>query len=317
MRAFVLALSFFATPLFVCAVDFESEILPILDAKCIQCHKAPYEENGRTKKPKAGLRLDAAWAILAGSEDGSVLTPKEADKSPLYVRVTLPQDDDDFMPPAGKADPLTEAEVKILRKWINDGADFGKWEGNLEGKPKVTSSESEPPPVSQVQLTYEKLAEKLPEIEEAAWKEVTAAGGRVTRLSPKSPLLSVDFRLVKEDATDESVASLQAIAPHIAHLDLSQTSITDAALAFLQESPNLVRLNLSQTSIGDEGLKNLKGLNELRYLNLYGSEVSDKGLKPIGTLKNLEAIYLWQSKATPGGAKSLEKSLPNARIILK
>ena len=306
-----------STPFLGEAVDFESEILPVLEAKCVECHKAPYEENGRTKKPKAGLRLDAAWAMLAGSEDGAVLVPKDADESALYARVTLPEDDDDFMPPVGKADPLTKQEIKSLRKWINEGADFGDWEGNLEGKPKVTKKEDEAPPVSEVQLTYEKLASKLPKIEEDAWKEVTAAGGRVARLSNQSPLLSVDYRLVKDDATDESLVPLQSIAPHIAHLDLSQTSISDAGLSVLQESPNLVRLNLSQTAIGDEAMGNLKGLAELRYLNLYGSQVSDKGLQVLHSLKNLEAVYLWQSKATPAGAKSLEKALPDARIILK
>ncbi|MDF1851320.1 MAG: hypothetical protein P1U85_10835 [Verrucomicrobiales bacterium] len=306
-----------STPFLGEAVDFESEILPVLEAKCVECHKAPYEENGRTKKPKAGLRLDAAWAILAGSEDGAVLVPKDADKSSLFARVTLPEDDDDFMPPVGKADPLTKQEIKSLRKWINEGADFGDWEGNLEGKPKVTKKEDEAPPVSEVQLTYEKLASKLPKIEEDAWKEVTAAGGRVARLSSQSPLLSVDYRLVKDDATDKSLVPLQSIAPHIAHLDLSQTSISDAGLSVLQQSPNLVRLNLSQTAIGDEAMGNLKGLAELRYLNLYGSQVSDNGLQVLHSLKNLEAVYLWQSKATPAGAKSLEKALPDARIILK
>ncbi len=299
------------------AVDFAADILPIFEAKCIECHKAPYEENGRTKKPKAGLRMDAAWAILAGSEDGAVLVPKDAEKSEIFLRVTLPQDDDDFMPPVDKADPLTEAEIKKLRQWITEGADFGEWEGNLEGKPKEVTKPEGPPPLSEVQLMYERLAQSLPEIDEAAWKGVTAAGGRVTRLSQKSPLLSVDFRLSKEDATDEAILPLTAIAPHIAHLDLSSTSITDEALSLLDETPNLVRLNLSQTAIGDGGLAHLKKLKELQYLNLYGSQVSDKGLSHLHSLPHLNAIYLWQSKATQNGAKALEKALPDSKVIFR
>jgi hypothetical protein len=34
-------------------VDFHSEIMPILQQRCNDCHKAPYEENGRTKKTKS------------------------------------------------------------------------------------------------------------------------------------------------------------------------------------------------------------------------------------------------------------------------
>lgn len=302
---------------FSSAVDFEAEILPIFESKCIECHKAPYEENGKTKKPKAGLRMDAAWAILAGSEDGAVLVPKDPGKSEIFIRVTLPQDDDDFMPPVDKADPLTEKEIQLLRKWIEEGADFGDWEGNLEGKPVEVTETEGPAPLSEVQLAYERLAKTLPAIEEKAWKDVTAAGGRVTRLSQGSPLLSVDFRLTKEEATDEAMLPLKAIAPHIAHLDLSSTAMTDEALTLLSETPNLVRLNLSQTAIGDGGMKHLKNLKELRYLNLYGTQVSDAGLPNLHSLPHLEAIYLWQSQATQKGAKSLEKALPNAKVVLK
>ncbi|MCH1409213.1 MAG: hypothetical protein L7V87_09295, partial [Verrucomicrobiales bacterium] len=104
MRKLFLSLSLAATlPLVAGAVDFEKELLPVFEAKCVECHKAPYEENGRTKKPKAGLRMDGSWAFEAGSENGSVLEAGDPDKSELFYRVTLPHDDDDFMPPSGKA----------------------------------------------------------------------------------------------------------------------------------------------------------------------------------------------------------------------
>ena len=47
-------------------VDFEKEIWPFLEAKCVDCHREPYEENGRTKEPKSGLRFDGDWAIFLG-----------------------------------------------------------------------------------------------------------------------------------------------------------------------------------------------------------------------------------------------------------
>jgi hypothetical protein len=65
----------------LCGVNFEKELLPFLTKKCIDCHKAPYEENGKKKEPKAGLRLDASWAIVKGSENGPVLTAGAPDKS--------------------------------------------------------------------------------------------------------------------------------------------------------------------------------------------------------------------------------------------
>jgi len=298
-------------------VDFENEIWPFIEAKCVECHKAPYEDNGKTKKPKAELRLDGAWAWIAGSENGAVLEAGDADESELYIRVTLPEEDDDFMPPSGKADPLTPEELVLFKTWIDEGADFGGWHGNLEGKPAKVTNAGKALPVSEIQEVYKRLGADLPAIEEKAWAEITGQGGRVMKLSKDSPLLSVDFRLSGEDATDEQIGSVSSVAPHVAQLDLSKTAITDGAVAIVKELPNLVRLNLSQTGIGDAALANVKGLKELRYINLYDTEVTDKGVAVLEKLPNLEAVYLWQSKVTPAGAKKLSKALPDAFINIK
>ncbi len=298
-------------------VDFEKEIWPFIEAKCVECHKAPFEEDGRTKKPKAGLRLDGAWAWTVGSENGKVLEPGDAEGSEMFYRVTLPEDDDDFMPPTGKADPLTPDEIALFKTWIEDGADFGGWQGNLDGKPLEVTKTGEEIPVSEIQETYKRLGAELPAIEEKQWAQITEQGGRVQKLAKDSPLVSVDFRLSGEDVTDEKIGPVSSIAPHVAHLDLSKTAVTDEAVAIVKELPNLVRLDLSQTGVGDAALANLGGLKELRYINLYGTQVTDKGLTHLEKLPNLEAIYLWQSKATPAGAKKLSKALPDATVNLK
>lgn len=299
------------------AVDFRKDILPVFEAKCIECHRAPYEEDGRMKKPKAGLRMDAAWAINMGSNNGAVLTAGNPKDSELHYRVTLPNDDDDFMPPAGKAEPLTTRELTLFKKWIEEGADFGGWVGNLEGKPAQTSFAASKPAVSEIQEVYKRLAEDAEAFTKKSWESVTEAGGRVTPLTKTSPLLSVDFRLTTENASDKAIASIGVVASNVVHLDLSKTSVTDDALSMLSESPKLVRLNLSQTGITDAGLKHLAGLVELRYLNLYGSEVSDAGLKSLEGISSLETIYLWQSKATESGVAKLRSSLPHAKINFK
>lgn len=299
------------------AVDFETEVWPFIEKKCVECHKAPYEQNGRTKKPKAGLRLDGAWAWTLGSENGKVLEAGKPDDSELYIRVTLPDDDDDFMPPVGDADPLTEAELALFKKWIEEGADFGGWSGNLEGKPKDMSNTGDEIPVSEIQELYSKLSEGLEKPDEKSWDPVTAAGGRVQRLASDSPLVAVDFRLTRDEATDEKIASAAVIADHVADLDLSRSQITDAGTEILKEMPRLVRLNLSKTGIGDSALDNLTGLKDLRYLNLYETKVTDAGLKKIAKLPNLEAVYLWGSGATKQGVKQLSNALPDAKISFK
>lgn len=320
----LMSLSIAVPDLSAAPVGFESEILPILEKKCVECHRAPHEDkNGKIVKPKAGLRLDGAWAILAGSENGAVLKAGDAAKSELYVRVTLPPEDDDFMPPRGKADPLTAAELDLFQRWINEGTSFGDWEGNTEGKPETPaappadakSGQSAPP--SETQRLYHRLSEGLAPVDEAAQETVTAAGGRVLPLARTSPLLSVDFRLTAAETNDEAILSARGLAANIAHLDLSRTAATDAALALVRDTPRLVRLDLSNTGIGDAGLEHLSGLKELRYLNLHGTAVTDAGLEHLHSLESLDAVYLWRSGATEAGAKKLRNALPHARINSK
>jgi hypothetical protein len=98
--------------------DFESDIWPILEAKCVICH-GPADAFNR-------LRLDSAEAILKGGKNGKVLMPGDLEASPMYVRTSLPADDFDIMPAEG--DPLTPEEVAVLGAWIEGGADFGGWE---------------------------------------------------------------------------------------------------------------------------------------------------------------------------------------------
>ena len=100
-------------------VDFEGEVLPILEQHCQQCHGPDDQLND--------LRFDSKEAILKGGSGGKVLVPGEPEKSSMYVRPSLPADDFDIMPAEG--DPLTKEQVEILRRWIAAGADFGGWTG--------------------------------------------------------------------------------------------------------------------------------------------------------------------------------------------
>ena len=81
---------------------------------------APYEKNGITKQPKAGLRLDgAAYIIMHGSDDGPVVVVDHPSKSSLYQRIILPEDDADHMPPKGGS--LSKEQKETIRMWIAQG----------------------------------------------------------------------------------------------------------------------------------------------------------------------------------------------------
>ena len=93
-------------------VRFSRDILPILSENCFQCH-GPDE-----KARKAKLRLDTE----AGAR--KVVTPKESDVSKLVLRVTA--DAEHVMPPAKSGKTLSDKQKDLLRRWIDEGAVWGK-----------------------------------------------------------------------------------------------------------------------------------------------------------------------------------------------
>jgi hypothetical protein len=297
------------------AVDFTKEIWPILEAKCVECHRATFEENGRKKEPKAGLRLDAAWAILKGSENGPVLKPSDSAKSYLYEVTTLPKDDDMFMPPKGK--PLTPAEQVLLKTWIDQGADFGAWEGNLTGKPDAPATTPATTKEREHALFYAQLAKGVSPASDDQLAAAKTAGAQIFQLKGDSPLLRIDFLTGVSACDDAKLEVLLPLKDQIAQLDLARTAITDAGLKTLSQLPRLASLDLRQTKVSDAGLLHLASSAQLRTLNLYGTQVSDAGLKHLHSLKGLRNVYLWQTNATDVGAKQLATAIPGLTVSVK
>lgn len=86
---------------------FDQQVKPILLGRCLECHGTSRE---------GGLDLTTRESAFAGGESGVVLTAGKPDESHLLEMVSSGE-----MPPEN---PLTEAEVAVLKKWIADGAYF-------------------------------------------------------------------------------------------------------------------------------------------------------------------------------------------------
>ena len=65
--------------------------------------------------------MSRALAIKGGDSGPSVVPGKPAE-SKLYTSTILPAGHDDIMPPKG--DPLTKTQAEVLRKWIEQGAEW-------------------------------------------------------------------------------------------------------------------------------------------------------------------------------------------------
>ncbi|HEY1081381.1 MAG TPA: PSD1 and planctomycete cytochrome C domain-containing protein [Prosthecobacter sp.] len=95
-------------------VSFSREVLPILSENCLSCHGQ--DESHR----KADLRLDTREGALAALKPGK---PEESD---LLTRI-LTEDADELMPPPKSHKPrLPREQADILRRWIHEGAPWGK-----------------------------------------------------------------------------------------------------------------------------------------------------------------------------------------------
>ena len=121
-------------------IQFEEEILPILQEKCWRCHSS------RVKEPSAGLLLDTPEQLMKGNQYGPVIIRMLPDESILVDRIEMKHGKRGIMPPTGQGDPCTPNQIALIREWIQQGAKTGDWQGYQKPKqayqPKDQSSNS-------------------------------------------------------------------------------------------------------------------------------------------------------------------------------
>ena len=93
-------------------VDFITDIQPIFETNCTQCHNSKQSMNE--------LRLDNREAALHGGKSGPAIIPGNGTASLLYRKV-LGDADGSRMPLTGE---LSKAQVELIRLWLDQGA---KW----------------------------------------------------------------------------------------------------------------------------------------------------------------------------------------------
>lgn len=133
-------------------VDFEKDVLPVLDKACFKCHSA------QAKKVKGDLRLDNLVAIRAKSRSDNLVFPHKPDKSLLYKVIALPPGDEEVMPPGDSRERLSTEQIALIRKWIEQGASFGTWK-SVTPRDRPVAVEVEPVNVANVAATARRIDE--------------------------------------------------------------------------------------------------------------------------------------------------------------
>jgi hypothetical protein len=101
-------------------VEFDRQIRPILSENCFTCHGPDAKER------KARLRLDTRDGALASLRSGGhAIVPGKSADSALIERVRS-EEPGERMPPPRTKKRLTRQQIDLLRRWIDQGANWSQ-----------------------------------------------------------------------------------------------------------------------------------------------------------------------------------------------
>ncbi|MBX3412700.1 MAG: PSD1 domain-containing protein [Pirellulales bacterium] len=112
------------------APDYARDIQPILARSCFRCHGA--------EKQESGLRLDTADGAREGGYSGAAVIPGQGGDS-ILVHALTGTHDATQMPPEGEGERLSAAEVTLVTRWIDAGAEIPADPSATSGKSRRTS----------------------------------------------------------------------------------------------------------------------------------------------------------------------------------
>ncbi len=273
------------------ALVYEDVVAPILNNNCLSCHNP-------TKK-KGGLLLNSEEGILTGGENGEVVVAHHAADSEMFVRMKLPEDHDDHMPPEGKTQPSKE-EIALIGAWLDAGHPFGRSIAESGLKKELFQS-----------FFPKKLDNDYPDVEiaEASPDSIEAIkekGIHVDKISTSVNFLKVSC-LNKPSFSDSDFELLHPLQKQIAILDLGGTRISDATFEKLATLPNLTLLKLDHTDITGKGIDKLASASQhLKTINLTNTQFQEPYLQKLADFKKLKKVYVYNTRLRADGIKSLK-----------
>lgn len=294
-------------------VVYADIVAPILERRCVSCHKEG--------KAKGKFRMDTYELLVKGGKEGPGIEPGKADESNIIVRVNLPEDDDEHMPPEGKPD-IEEAEVLVLKWWINNGADPNKKLAEIEMPAEIKDALAKltaAAPAKAAEPTGHPAPAKTGGPDDSLKTAVAGLAkefpGAISFESQESPLVSFTAVSLRGKLDDATFGKLGPVLPHLSTVDLSATKITDKSVATLAAATKLRQVRLSETGVTDASIDTLLKLPALESINFYGTKVTDAGIQKLAAMPNLKRLYLWQTAVTPDAVKALKEKLPKCEVI--
>ncbi len=289
--------------------DFATVIEPIFVARCANCH-------GATRQ-RAGLDLHTPQGIAAGGKHGPVFVAGQPVESHLLVRMQLPLDDDDHMPPEGKPQPEPR-EIDAVDAWIGAGAPFTGHVpalGAFLDLPVLHASagaENAVPAATDVAPAEVPAPTPAPASALAALRDALV---HVQSVAAGSPLLWVDFAAASRATTDAgATALLEPVREQLVDLSLARCEVGDALAPLFARMPRLQRLDLCDTRFTTAGLTSLAGHPALAELVLARTSLDATAVDALLALPALRSVRLWGAGLDAAALQRLAAARPGLDI---
>ena len=117
----LLASSVYGLPQKPSDVSFENDIKPIFENQCLSCHGPETEE---------AFRIDDRDASM------DYISPGEPEESEIYTYL-VSDDEEEMMPPPDEGGPLGDSDIQLVRRWIEQGADWPEglvWDASTDSE---------------------------------------------------------------------------------------------------------------------------------------------------------------------------------------
>ncbi|MFT5883645.1 MAG: putative membrane protein [Arcticibacterium sp.] len=290
---------------------FEDVVEPILEKKCIQCH--------RSDKKKGELVMSSHEGIFKGGKGGSIIDKAHSE---LIRRVTLDPADEEFMPTDGKT-PLTRNEIEILKWWVAQGA-IGEDAPFLS----LTNYESIQPRIgsylgfmgfniaSEEQGTGQQLNPNLPKnVDPSHIATLVKNGFRVRKMNLEPLMLDISIE-EKFRNTNIDLKLLEPLAESIVWLNIAKCDLANDKLAILPQFKNIEKLRLEHNPISDDALKYVSSLTFLNAINLNETKITAAGLSQTKDLALLKNIYVWKTSIGKEEAQQFERTHEGVQLTL-
>jgi mono/diheme cytochrome c family protein len=246
-------------------IDFNRDVEPIFEARCIKCHGA--------EKPQAGLRLDSKAAVLRGSISGQVVVAGRGAESLLVRRLS----GFNGVPPMPLgSEPLPQKQIDIVRAWIDQMAPQPGDEGSARvGVNEAITGETPVPP----QAAGAQSSEARPSIDNRQSKIENPTG--------KPPAPRIDFTTQIQAIFDDNCTRCHG--PNV-----QQNQLRLDSLAGLMQGSLHGKVIIPGNSKDSPLVRRLLGLDEPRM---------PFGNPPLAAEK-IDLIRAWIDQGAPGAEAS-------------